>query len=89
MRTESIPTPTGQRIEKLSEAEEKTFDLLVTEHEEASIDMNEFGDIPRYAERLDRDKASVERKKAAIKKKAPNPPKRPVFLRQFLPNKLS
>src|SRR3989338_10314940 len=76
MRTESIPTPTGQRIEKLSEAEEKTFDLLVTEHEEASIDMNEFKDIPRYAERLDRDRTSVERKKAAIKREGTEPTKK-------------
>jgi len=76
MITESLPTPTGQRIEKLSEAEEKTFNLLVTEHEEESIDMNEFKGIPRYAERLGRDKASIERKKAAIKRAGTEPTKK-------------
>jgi len=80
MRTETLPTPSGQRIEKLSEAEEKTFDLLVTEHKEASIDMSEFANIPRYAERLDQDKASVERKKAAIKRDGTEPTKKACIL---------
>jgi len=74
--TESPPTQTSQRIEKLSEVEEKTFNLLVAEHEEASIDMDEFAYIPRYAERLERDKSSVERMKTIIKKEGTEPTKK-------------
>lgn len=76
MVKESLPAPIEQRKEKLSEAEEKTFTLLVTEHEKTAIDMDEFAKISRYAERLKRDKASIERKMAAIKKEGTEPTKR-------------
>lgn len=50
--------------------------MLVTEHRAAAIDMNKFAKIPRYAERLERDKASVEKKKATIKRDGTEPTKK-------------
>lgn len=76
MIKESLPTSVEQRKEKLSEAEEKTFDLLVVEHDESAIDMDDFKDIPRYAERLERDKANIVRKKANIKVEGTEPTKK-------------
>ena len=73
---ESLPTSVEQRKEKLSEAEEKTFDLLVAEHRVAAIGMNKFAKIPRYTERLERDKANVEKKKSAIKRDGTEPTKK-------------
>lgn len=84
MNKESLQIPVEQRKEKISEAEEKTFDLLVKEHSVTAINMNKFAKIPRYAERLERDKASVEKKKTTIKKEGTEPTKKARILEALL-----
>ena len=50
--------------------------MLVTEHRAVAIGMNKFAKIPRYTERLERDKASIEKKQAAIKRDRTEPTKK-------------
>lgn len=69
----------------LSEAEEKSFELLKTKYEKAPIDMSKFVKVAGYGpERIERDKERIERKKKEIKELGTGPTKKAQLLEALL-----
>lgn len=71
--------------DRLSEAEEKAFELLKTKYEKAPIDMERFEKVAGYGpERIKRDKEKIERKKREIEKLGTGPTKKAQLLEALL-----
>lgn len=85
MKREHFPIRTELSADKLSPAEEKTFELLKERYEGLAIDMEEFERVPGYGkERVQGDKERMARKIREIKKAGTEPTRKARLLETLL-----
>ncbi len=85
MGRESVSTSRESRINELSQAEEKAFELLKSEYKEAAINLKDFEKVAGYGkERVQKDAERVMRKKKEIEQMGTEPTRRAKLLEMML-----